>query len=311
MISIILPTFNNEKTIADSIKSILNQTYRNFELIVINDSSTDKTKQIIKSFDDKRIIYLENARNLGGASSRNVGIKKAKGGYIAMMDGDDIAIPKRLEIQLNYLKNNLNIDLVASNIVFFTNSKVSGVSDLKLYNPKKFRFYLRALGLPHPTWMARANFFKNFTYHSNIASEDYELLLRALEFSRYAVIKEPLLFYHVPNNIDIKYKLRLLYSGFLTRINFIKRNQLYHFFPLILIIFIVSSIFYIFTIKTYKVITKFNNIYQNLFDKIINKNEQPKKIVHVISSIKGGGAEVAVRNLHKINLSKNLDSSVI
>ena len=311
MISVILPTFNNEKTIANSIRSIINQTYRDFELIIINDCSTDKTKKIIKSFNDKRIIYLENRRNLGGAGSRNIGIKKAKGDFIAMMDGDDVAIPRRLEIQFNYLKKNLNIDLVASNIIFFTNNKVSGLSDLRLYSPKKFRFYLRALGLPHPTWMARANFFKNFTYQSNIASEDYELLLRALEFSRYAVIKEPLLFYNVPISADIKYKLRLLYSGFLTRFDFIRRNRLYHFLPLIFIIFIVSSIFYIFSIKTYKTITKFNANFQKLFDKIIEQDDSSKRIVHIISSIKGGGAEVAVRNLHKINLNKNLDSYVI
>lgn len=270
MISIILPTFNNERTIADSIRSILNQTFSDFELIIINDFSNDKTKEIIFSFNDPRIIYLENERNLGGAESRNKGLEKAKGDFIAMMDGDDIAIHERLEIQLNYLKNNPNIDLVASNIIYFTDNKVSGVSELKVHNPKKFKFYLRPLGLPHPTWMARRNFFQNFKYRPNIASEDFELLLRALETSQYAVIEKPLLFYNVPKDAKIKYKLSLVYSMFITRIKFIKNNNLFYFFPLILTIFILSSVFYLFKIKTYKIVTKFNSKYQNLFDQVMN-----------------------------------------
>ena len=278
MISVILPTYNNEKTIFDSIKSILNQTYRDFELIIINDCSNDKTEEVIKSFNDERIIYLENDINLGGAGSRNKGIEKAKGDFIAMMDGDDIAIPERLEIQLNYLKNNPNITLVASNIVYFTNYNVSGVSDLRIHDPKDFKFYLRPLGLPHPTWMARSSFFKNFKYYSNIASEDFELLLRGLDSSKYAVIKEPLLFYNVPEDTKIKYKLNLVYSMFLTRINFVKKRKMLYFLPLILTIFILSSIFYLFKIKTYKIINKFNTTYQILLDKLVDQNIQINNI---------------------------------
>ena len=97
MISIILATQNNEQTIFSTIKSILNQSYNNFELIIINDFSTDKTKQIIQSFNDNRIIYIENQKNIGRSKSRNLGIKKAKGEFIAIMDGDDIAIEYKLE----------------------------------------------------------------------------------------------------------------------------------------------------------------------------------------------------------------------
>ena len=124
MISVILPTYNNEGTIFDSIKSILNQSYQDFELIIINDCSTDKTKQVIESFDDNRIIYLENNKNIGRSKSRNMAIKIAKGDFIAVMDGDDISVPNRLSKQLKYLIENPKIDLVASNIIFFTDEKV-------------------------------------------------------------------------------------------------------------------------------------------------------------------------------------------
>ena len=99
MISIILPTYNNEQTIFYSIDSILNQSYPNFELIIVNDFSTDKTKQVIKSFNDSRIVYLENDSNIGIILSIIKGIKSAKGDFIARMDGDDIAVPERLNIQ--------------------------------------------------------------------------------------------------------------------------------------------------------------------------------------------------------------------
>ena len=78
MISVILSTYNDEKTIFDCINSILNQTYKNFELIIINDCSKDSTKKIIQSFSDKRIVYLENDKNIGRSISRNKGIEKIK-----------------------------------------------------------------------------------------------------------------------------------------------------------------------------------------------------------------------------------------
>ena len=107
-ISIILPTRNNEKTIYYSIKSILNQSYKNFELIIINDCSNDKTKQIILSFKDNRIVYIENEKSIGVTSSIIKGINKSNGDFIARMDGDDISVPERLFTQLNYLKKSGN-----------------------------------------------------------------------------------------------------------------------------------------------------------------------------------------------------------
>ena len=142
MISVILPTYNNEETIFNSINSILSQSYQDFELIIINDCSTDKTKKVIESFNDNRILYLENDRNIGRSQSRNIAIKKAKGDFIAVMDGDDISVPMRLKIQLKYLMDNPNIDLVASNIIFFTDNKVKGISDVKMYSPKNLNFFL-------------------------------------------------------------------------------------------------------------------------------------------------------------------------
>ena len=177
MISIILSTYNNEQTISYSIKSILNQSYEDFELIIVNDCSKDNTKKVINSFKDRRIVYLENNSNIGRSQSRNKAIKHAKGDFIAVMDGDDISVPERLEIQLKYLINNPNIDLVASNTIFFTDNKVTGVSDVQTNTPKDINFFLRPIGLPHVTWMVRKNFFVNYKYNPNISMAiDQDLL---------------------------------------------------------------------------------------------------------------------------------------
>tara|TARA_B110000027_G_C16112589_1_gene298480 strand:+ start:321 stop:1142 length:822 start_codon:yes stop_codon:yes gene_type:complete len=272
MISIILPTYNNDKTIFYSVNSILNQTYKNFELIIVNDFSTDNTKEIIQSFNDSRIVYLENDSNFGMTLSIIKGIKNAKGDFIARMDGDDISVPDRLEKQLKYLTKNPNIDLVGSNIIFFTNNKIIGISDLKLYNFKKLNFYTNTVGLPHPTWMAQANFFKNFQYDpKTMTAEDQDLLLRAYHKCQFTLLKEPLLFYRIPEKVNVKYKLRQVYLLFFSRIRHILYHKLFYYFPIILITFITSSFFYILGLKTIKTVTSLNTKYQELFNKITKK----------------------------------------
>lgn len=105
-VSIIMPAYNCEKYIADSIKSVLLQTYTNWELIVVDDCSTDKTVEIVKSFNDERIILLCNQSNLGAALTRNIAIAKASGQWIAFLDSDDLWEAKKLEVQLSFMKQN-------------------------------------------------------------------------------------------------------------------------------------------------------------------------------------------------------------
>jgi len=101
-----MPVYNGEKYLKESINSILNQTYKNFEFIIINDGSTDKSEEIINKFNDTRIVKLKNSTNIGIVETLNIGINKAKSKFIARMDCDDIANLKRFEIQLNFFKKN-------------------------------------------------------------------------------------------------------------------------------------------------------------------------------------------------------------
>lgn len=113
IISVILPVYNGSKTIQEAVQSVLNQTYNNFELIIINDGSTDSTRSIIESFKDKRIIII-NQVNKGLVNSLNLGIQRSRGIYIARMDADDYCLPKRFEKQIRKLESNPNLAAVGS-----------------------------------------------------------------------------------------------------------------------------------------------------------------------------------------------------
>ena len=99
-VSVIVPTYNRADLISETIESILNQTYKNFELIIVDDGSTDNTEEVIRKFKDSRIKYIKTDNWGGPARPRNTGIKKAKGEYIAFCDDDDIWLPKKLEKQI-------------------------------------------------------------------------------------------------------------------------------------------------------------------------------------------------------------------
>jgi glycosyltransferase involved in cell wall biosynthesis len=105
LVSIILPTYNRAHLLKRSIQSILNQTYKNFELIIVNDGSTDNTREVVENFHDRRIYYVEHEKRRGANAARNTGIKLAKGEYIAFQDDDDIWLPRKLEMQIEVFQN--------------------------------------------------------------------------------------------------------------------------------------------------------------------------------------------------------------
>lgn len=105
VVSVILPTYNRANILAKAIESVLSQTYKNFELIIIDDASTDDTGAVIKNFDDDRIKYIEHTQNEGAPAARNTGIGHARGEYVAFQDSDDEWLPSKLEQQLRAFQN--------------------------------------------------------------------------------------------------------------------------------------------------------------------------------------------------------------
>ena len=104
LVSIIMPSYNTELFIADTIESVLAQTYTNWELIIVDDCSTDHTDDIVANFSDERIRYFKNMNNQGSAVSRNRALKEAKGKWIAFLDSDDLWFPEKLEKQIGFMK---------------------------------------------------------------------------------------------------------------------------------------------------------------------------------------------------------------
>lgn len=169
MIDIILPVYNSEKYINESISSILAQTYDNFRLLVFNDASTDNTKEIIRAFNDKRIIYFESKQNIGCAKALNTLLMFSDAKYIARMDADDIALEKRLETQFNFMESNPEYVLCGTWL------KTFGYEEFEVYYPvdsEEIRVHLLSYCcIGHPTVMFRNG---TFQYDSRYEyAEDY------------------------------------------------------------------------------------------------------------------------------------------
>jgi len=182
-ISVIMPVYNAERYLKEAIDSILNQSLKDFEFIIINDASTDKSKRIILSYKDSRIIYIENQSNLGPAKSRNVGLKAAKCEFIAIMDADDIAHSERLAIQLDFMKKS---KAVISSSQFYAkysdspllSSSKNGNTPSSIYI--RLFFPMNTSVIAQPTVMFRRdvilNTFKG--YDESRLTEDYDLWCR-------------------------------------------------------------------------------------------------------------------------------------
>jgi len=113
-VTVLMSVYNGEKYLREAINSILNQTFKDFEFLIINDGSTDRTIEILQSYQDPRIKIINDEKNIGLTKSLNKGLKLARGEYIARMDADDISYPNRLEVQYDYLKNNPEVGLIGS-----------------------------------------------------------------------------------------------------------------------------------------------------------------------------------------------------
>ena len=111
-VTVLMSVYNGEKYLCEAIESILNQTFTDFEFLIINDGSTDKTSEILQSYRDSRIRIIDNEGNIGLTKSLNKGLRMARGEYIARMDADDVSMPERLEMQIEFIWDNPDVGLV-------------------------------------------------------------------------------------------------------------------------------------------------------------------------------------------------------
>ncbi len=191
-----MPVYNGEKYLNEAIDSILNQTFSDFEFLIINDGSTDNTNNIILSYSDPRIRYIKNERNLKLIATLNKGLDLAQGKYIARMDADDISLSDRLEKQIQYMEKNPNIGLLGS---WVNNFDVDNEFIVKFKSGHKYiRFELFFKNyIHHPTVMLRAEIFRNekIYYPDVLHAEDYALWIKLAEYTEFDILPEVLLKY--------------------------------------------------------------------------------------------------------------------
>ena len=194
-ITIGIPCYNAEKTIAKAIKSVLNQTYTNWELIIIDDGSTDKSLDEINKICDSRITVISR-ENRGLPATLNEITWLANGEYLARMDADDIMFPDRIEKQFEYLEKNNDIDLLGSGIICIDGEDRefgSRIPNAVISSPYQV---FKGEVIFHPTLMGRTDWFKKNPYdESYIRSEDYELWCRTAGEVVIHNLQEPLLYY--------------------------------------------------------------------------------------------------------------------
>src|SRR6185295_3491651 len=123
-VSVLMSVYNGEKYLKEAMESILNQSFPDFEFLIFNDSSTDSGREIILSFNDPRIVLVDNEKNIGLTKSLNKGLSLAKGKYIARMDADDISDAGRLNEQVNYMEKNSDVAVCGSWVQFLNESEV-------------------------------------------------------------------------------------------------------------------------------------------------------------------------------------------
>lgn len=193
-ISVVMPVYNTkEEWLREAIESILNQSYKDFEFIIIDDGSDESIEPVVNSYNDDRIVFIRQ-NNQGIARSLNSGFKIAKGEYIARMDSDDISMPERFEKQVTFLDNNPQITVLGSWFETFPKKEV-------YKHPKnpKYLDFTKFCCIAHPSVMLRRSVFEKFnlTYNPNYKCEDYELWSRAVRILDFYNLQEVLLKYRV------------------------------------------------------------------------------------------------------------------
>lgn len=213
-----MPVYNMQKYVSQAIDSILGQTFRDFEFIIVDDGSFDNTKEIIRKYNDRRIIIFRNRRNLGIAKSLNIGLKQSCGKYLARMDADDISLPLRLERQVSYFEKDPSLGALGASVQCIGRKG----EKLFIYSPPLSHEHIcsRLLlnnYLRHPTMMFRRSCIdKAGRYPVKYRyAEDYYLFWKLSFFTKIENLKEVMLLYRLTDeSIRVRHHSLQLKSAF-------------------------------------------------------------------------------------------------
>lgn len=211
-ITVFMPVYNAEKYLREAIESILNQTFTNFELLIINDGSTDKSVEIVEAYKDKRIRLLHNDGNKGLPYTRNRGLELAQGKYLAIMDADDVSVKERLQIQYEIMEKKKDLVVLASGKELLSEDKD------ETYGPKEKLYSLLFYGkssqiqmdlifhnvLVNSSTMIRLDFLRNNKINYNekcFVMQDYEMWTQiSTHYGQFQILRKALVKYRTHQN---------------------------------------------------------------------------------------------------------------
>ena len=241
LVTVAMPIYNAGKYLRFAVLSIVNQTFTNWELLIIDDGSTDNALQDIAHIKDERIRILRDGINRGLAARLNEAIDLARGQYFARMDGDDVSYPERFERQLSVLKNKPELDLVATRAITIDESnKTIGLFPYAISHKEICAKPWRGFYFPHPTWMGKIEWFRRYRYSvpSPYCCEDQELILRSYNKSQFATLDEILFAYRLRDITDWQKLARTRRAVFMVQLRHFTSSSLLHFLLLATLAFV-------------------------------------------------------------------------
>ena len=206
-----MPVFNATPYLSQAIESILNQSFSNFEFIIVDDASTDDSWKIIKSYakKDSRIVTIKNQINLGVSLTSNIAISKARGKFLARMDADDISFTNRIEKQIKFLNKHSKVVAVGGQcVVIDENNNIIGNKNFPSQNKKLKDMIFWAVPIQQPSMMINLKKLpKNFIWYTpnQSSAEEINLMFRFMLYGQIANLEDNLLFYrHLDNSLSHK-----------------------------------------------------------------------------------------------------------
>ena len=228
-VTVLMPVYNAEKYVGEAIDSILNQTFKYFEFLIINDGSTDSSLDIIKSYNDSRIKIINNEMNLGLSHTLNKGIELSQGEYIARMDADDISLPIRLAKQIEFMDNHQNIGICGSWIQTFDSSGNQNIWKYSQIHEELLCSLFYNSCFAHPSVCIRKQVLleTGLRYKQEFTpAEDYELWTRLIEMTEGTNLPLVLLKYRSSENQMTKNENKMASQANIIRIKMLNRLNL-------------------------------------------------------------------------------------
>lgn len=213
MITVIIPTFNRESTIVESVMSVINQSYKDIEILIIDDGSSDKTIDIIKNVKDSRIKIYKLNSNKGACFARNYGVELAKGEFIAFQDSDDIWVPSKLELQLKYLEK-LKCDIIASNYCLDMKRYEKDKDKDVEYKKVHYNDLLEENYISTQTLFGKKECFEKVKFDNDLPRlQDWDIALRLARKYSFYYLNIPLVNVNQQDNSISKNPKKLLVAG--------------------------------------------------------------------------------------------------